>query len=113
MLFCNEGFDFVVGECRKNFDVFGGVLVTYVQPELVEFIGRGIAGIEPNVTRLGFPELPAVGFGDEWAGESIDLSAVGTAYQFCPCGDIAPLVRTSQLQFAIFGFVKMQEIVAL
>ena len=50
-----------------------GVFVADIEPELVEFVGRRIARIEPDVARFGFTEFGAVGFFDQRAGKALSL----------------------------------------
>jgi len=90
-----------------------GVLVGDVEPELVELVGRGQPGVEPDVPFLGFAELGAVGLGDERAGEGVSLAAGLAAYEFGPRGDVAPLVGATHLQAAVLRVVQVKVIVAL
>ena len=91
-MFGDEGVNLVLGERGENPDVSGGFVVAYVEPELVELVGRGITLVEPYVAALGLAELAAVALGDEGAGEGIGLAAEGTSDEFGTGGDVAPLV---------------------
>ena len=108
-----ECLDLLLGEEGENLKIFFCFLVAYVEPELVEAVGGGIAGVEPDVALFGLAEFGAVRFGDERAGECERLAAVLTADEFGACGDIAPLVAAAELQLAVFGIVKIQEVIPL
>ena len=55
----NERLDSLAVEQREDLDVALGVVVTHVEPELVELIWRGVAWVEPYVARLGLAKLRA------------------------------------------------------
>ena len=76
----------------EDFDVALGVFVADIEPELVEFVGRRIARIEPDVARFGFTEFGAVGFFDQRAGKAERFAAGLAADQLRTGGDVAPLV---------------------
>ena len=48
-MFGNEALDFLARYESEYLDVFLGILVAYVQPELVEFVWRCVARVEPDV----------------------------------------------------------------
>ena len=111
----NEGVDLVVTQTGENLDVALCLLVTDVEPELVEPVRRGVAAVEPDIALLRLAELLAVGLGDERAGEGVGfgLSAEGAANELRAGGDVAPLVRAAHLQFAVLGLVEVEKVVPL
>ena len=78
-LFGHQGVDFFFGQGGEDFDVFFGVGVGDVEPELVEFVWGCVARVEPDVTAFGLAEFAAVGFGDEGACEGECFAANGAA----------------------------------
>ena len=109
----NECLDLLFGKGGEDLDVFLGVGVGYVEPELIELVRRGIAGVEPYVSALGLAEFAAVSLGDEGAGEREDLAAVLAADKLGAGGDVAPLVGTAELELAVLCLVKGKEVEAL
>ena len=83
---------FFFGERCEDFDVAFGILVAYVQPELIKFVRGGVTSIQPYVARFGFPEFRSVGFGHERAGEGEYFPTVRAAYKFRSGSDITPLI---------------------
>ena len=57
----DEGFDFLAGEGSEDFDVFLGIVVGDIEPELVELVGRCVAAVEPYVAAFSLAEFAAVG----------------------------------------------------
>ena len=112
-MFFDKGFAFFLADKGKDLDVLFGVGIAHVQPELAEFVGRGVFGRQPNIAAFGLAKFAAVGLGDERAGEGISFAAVGTTNQFGTGGDVAPLVATAHLQFAVFGGIQVQKVVTL
>ena len=68
-----ESLDLLTGERGEDLDVLLGIGVGNVEPELVELVGGGVAGIEPYVSALGLAELTGDGLGDEGGGEGVGL----------------------------------------
>ena len=100
-------------EQREDTNVALSVVVAHVQPELVELVGRGVASVEPYVTALGLTELRAVGLLNQRAGDSVGLATQLSADQLGTRSDVAPLIRTTQLNLATECLVQVQEVVAL
>ena len=98
---------------REDADVALGVVVAHVEPELVEFVGRGVARVEPHVAALGLAELRAVGLRDERAGDGVGLAAGLAADELRAGGDVAPLVGAAELKTAVERLVEVEEVVAL
>ena len=99
----------------ENLDVALGFFIADVEPELIELIGGGVATVEPNVSLFRLSEFLSVGFGDERAGQCVGIGVCAefSADEFRSRGDVTPLVGTAHLQFAVFGFVEVEEVVAL
>ena len=107
-----DGFAVQEGE---NPDIALGVLVADVEPELIELVRRRIARVEPHVAALGLAELGAVGLGNQGAGdgERLGFGTQLAADELGARGDVAPLVGTAELDFAVHGLVEVQKVVAL
>ena len=56
--------DLFLAQVREDLDILGGVSIAYVQPELIEFIRRSIATIQPDITGFRLSELTTVGLRD-------------------------------------------------
>ena len=112
-LLLDERVDFLVRKAGEDLDVFLGVFVGYVQPELVELVRRGVSLVQPYVAGLRLSELLAVGLRDERAGEGERLVACHFADHLGSGGDVAPLVRATQLEFAVLVAVQVYEVISL
>ena len=108
-----EGSYLVLVEEGEYLEVFLGVGIVDVKPELIEFVGAGVACVEPYVAALGLSEFASVGLGDEGTGEGEYFAAELAADELGACGDVAPLVRAAELQLAVFSLIEVQEVVSL
>ena len=115
LVLLNELVDGLLVERSEYLDVAFGILVAHVEPELVEAVGRGALGVEPDVAALGLAELLAVALGDERTGkgEGLDVVAQCAADKLGASGHVAPLVVAAQLQLHALMLVEVQEVVAL
>jgi hypothetical protein len=111
----DECVDGLLVEVGEDLDIALGILVTDVEPELIESVWSGAVAVEPDVAALGLSELLAVGFGDERAGEaeSLGIVAEGAADELCTGGHVAPLVVAAKLQAHTIVLVLIKEVVAL
>ena len=112
-LLLSEFCDFLPGEEGEDLDVLLRVGIADIQPELVEFIGRGAGRVEPYVARFGLAEFAAVGLGDERTGQRESLAAGLAPDEFRAGGDVAPLVGSAHLQPAVPGDVQGVEVESL
>ena len=55
----NKGLTLVLLYIGEYLYVTLGILVTYIQPELVELVGRCVLGVEPYVSVVMFPHWSA------------------------------------------------------
>ena len=95
-LLLDEGVNLLLGQHGEYLDVFFGVLVGDIEPELIELVGRRALGVEPYVAVLGLAELLAVGLGNERAGQREGvIGTLETADKLRAGGDVAPLVGTA------------------
>ena len=69
----NQGVDGLFIQRGEDLDVFLGILVADVEPELVELVWRGALRVEPDVATLGLAELLAVSLGDERTSQGKSL----------------------------------------
>ncbi len=113
LVFGHQGLDGLPVEEGEDPDVALRILVADIQPELVELVRRRIACVEPYIAALGLPELRPVGFLDQRAGHSVHLSVLYATNQLHTRGDVAPLVRTSQLQPTAMLAIELHEVVPL
>jgi hypothetical protein len=56
------------------------VPVVGVEPELIEMVGAGPLGIEPDVPRLTLAELGPARGGDQGEDEAVDLTALAPVH---------------------------------
>ena len=104
--------DFFAAQRRENLDVFGSIGIAYVEPELIEFIRRSVIRCQPYVARLRLAELPTVGLRDERTRKRIGLSVQLATDQLGARRDIAPLIASSHLKFAVLVLIEIHKIVA-
>ena len=97
----------------EDLDIALRIIITYVEPELIELIRRGIFAVEPDITALGLSELAAVGFGDEGASQRKSIATAHLLDEFSTRCDIAPLVGAAHLEFAVLVLVQIYIVVAL
>ena len=112
-MFCCQCFHFFLTQRSENLYITCGILVTYIQPELIELVRRSITGVQPNITRLSLTELTTIGLCNQRTSQCKHFTAISTANQLGPGSNITPLIRTTHLKFAALCFIKMQEIVSL
>ena len=114
-MFLDETLYLVVRQRGEYLDVAFGLLVTYIEPELIELVRTGALAVEPYIALLGLAELLTISLGDKGAGEGegFSLGAEGTADEFGAGGDITPLVASTHLQAAALLLIEMKEVVAL
>ena len=100
MLLFQSG-DFVLIEEGEVFEVTNDITVIGPNPELVEAVRAGAAGIEPDSALLSLTEFGAIGPRDEGEGEAVRGAAEFFAAKFDAGGDVAPLIAAADLQFAL------------
>ncbi|MFM1944721.1 MAG: hypothetical protein RI897_3703 [Verrucomicrobiota bacterium] len=93
--------DLILVEEGEELEVADDVTVVGIDPELVELVDGSFAGVEPDGAADGFAELAAIGIGDEGEDEAVGLSAEAFTAEVDAGGDIAPLVGSADLEFAI------------
>ena len=108
-----EGFDFGSRKEGKFTEIFADFDVLGVNEKLVEFVRAGFLGIEPDGAALGFTKFTAVGFGDEREGQAPSRESDFFADEIRASGDVAPLFRAANLEFAIEGLTEMAKVVGL
>ena len=109
----DEAFYLLTREAGEYLDVSLCVIVADVHPELIELIRAGVFAAQPDITALGLAELTAVGFGDKRTGEGVGFVAGNFLNELGTGGDVAPLVRTAHLEFAVLMLVQIDKIVSL
>ena len=116
-----EFFDLGAWEQGEFFQVLHDHAILGVDEELVEFVRAGFLRIEPDGAAFGFTELRAIAFCDEREGEAPRSGfADFLADEVSTGGDVAPLVRTADLELAfvlwfdvqVIEIVSLQELVA-
>ena len=115
LMLSNQSIDGLFLQRGENLDVFLGILIADIEPELVELVWRGALRIEPNVATFGLAEFLAIGLGDQGAsqGKGLVFETQRPANQLRTRGDVAPLVVASELQLAVFVLVEPEEVIAL
>ena len=99
----HRGGDPVEREEGEQLEVALDVAVVGIEPELVEVVGAGALGVEPDVAGLALAELGARGGRDERKDQAVHLPALALAHQLSARGDVAPLVAAAHLQLAALG----------
>ena len=113
ILLSDDGFNLFLLQRSEDLDVALRILVWYVEPELVELVRRSAIAVEPHVATFRLTKLATVALGDKRTGEGKALVAVHAANEFRTCGDVTPLICTTQLELAVLVLVEVVEIVAL
>ena len=109
--FFGKGIDFFVGEEGEVLQVFHHIPVILVEPELVEFVGRGLLRIQPYGAAGGFAEFRAVCLQHEGNGKAVGIMDVfGLPEQFYAVGDVAPLVSTADLELYVVFVIEHLEV---
>jgi len=108
-----EVLDLFVGEEGEDTEQFGDVGVVALDEELVEAVGAGPGGVEPDGAGGGFTVFGAIGFGEEGVGEAPDGGLEFLAAEVDTGGDVAPLVGGAGLQFAAEFPAEVAEVVGL
>ncbi len=80
------------------------------QPELVEGVRRGSRRIQPHRTGLRFAKLGAVSFGNQRHGEAVYRVAVHTPGEINAAGNVAPLVRPTNLQATSIALTEFRKV---
>ena len=82
--------------------VVEGALVVGIDPELVELVGGGAPGVEPDGSRLGLAEFAAGGPGDQGVGQAMGLLSGAAPDEVGTGGDVPhwsePPTCSSQLR---------------
>ena len=113
VMLCDDGIYLFLLKGSENLNITLSVLIWHIEPELVEDVWGSIIAVEPNIAALCLAKLLAVTLCHERTSESEALFAVHAAYELRTCSDIAPLVGTAKLEFAVFVLVEIVEIIAL
>jgi len=108
-----QGCNLLLLQVREQSQALAGVRVGQVDPVLVESVGTGPAGIEPQRARLGLAHLRAVALGQERAGDAVELGAAHAPGEVDARRDVAPLVAPAHLDLAAVLLVQVHEIVGL
>ena len=83
--------DFFAGKKGEDLYPFFRVGIRGIEPELVELVGRGLFGVEPDIAFLRLAELAAVGFGEQGTGEGKGFAAAFAPGSKAEIGIIADL----------------------
>ena len=109
----NQGVDGLFVEAGEDADIAFRLVVADIEPELVESIWAGVFLVKPYIAALCLAILAAVGFGDQWAGLCICLATTQLLEELGTCSNIAPLIATTHLEFAVLVLVEIYVVVAL
>ena len=85
--------DLVFAEKGEKIQVAHHVAVVGADPELVEAIDAGFAGVHPDGPGRGLAEFRAVAVENERQGEAKNMRAQFFPGQFHAGGDVAPLIE--------------------
>ena len=102
-----KGVDFFFRKESEIFQVLDDIPVVLVEPELVEFVGRGLFRVEPHGTAGSLAEFRTVCFEHEGDGQTEGFVAfISFSDEFNAVCDIAPLVGAADLQLDAAFFIK-------
>lgn len=102
-----QGCRFLLCKESEIFQVLDDIPVILVEPELIEFIGRGLFRVEPHGAAGSLAEFCAVCFEHEGDGQSEGfMGFICFSDEFDAVCDIAPLVGTADLQLDAAFFIK-------
>ena len=87
--------------------------IIHIAPVLVELVGAGLVGIQPNGTLGGLAHLFALGIEQQGNGHGVSIFAKLPANQFGAAQHVAPLVIASELHIAAVVLEQVVEIVGL
>ena len=110
-----EGINSLLIEVGKDLDVLLGIVIAYVQPELVESVRSSAVTVQPDVTALCLTELLAVCLGNQRTSEAEALCVITqcTMNQLSTGSHVTPLVVTTQLETNTILLILIEEVVAL
>ena len=89
------------------------MLAVDVDPVLVEVVGAGSFGVEPNGARFGLSHLFAVAFDQQFTRQTVELYPGHSSGQVDSGGDVPPLVAPAELNLAAVTFVQHHKVVRL
>ena len=112
-VFFFQGVDFSHVHKGEELQEAINVSIRGVDPELVELVRAGFLRIQPHRAAFSFTKFGAVGFGDQRYGQAKDLVLVQTTGQVDTGGNVAPLVRTADLQRHAVQLVQAGKVVTL
>ena len=105
--------DLLEGEFGEQLEEALDIAILAVPPILPVVVGGEHVGVEPHRAGGGLPHLGARWRGEKRGGEPEQLRPVGAAPEFDAAHDVAPLVRSAELQAAGVAPVKFDEVVSL
>ena len=110
-----ESIDSLLVKVSEDLDILLGIIIAYVQPELVESVRSSTVTVQPDVTALCLTELLTVCLGNQWASEAEALCVVTqcTVNQLSTGSHVTPLVVTTQLETHAILLILIEEVVAL
>ena len=97
----------------EHTDTLENIAVRDISPILIELVGRGLLGVEPNGVARGFAHLMTLGVGKECYSHCVSILAELLAYELGSAEHIAPLIIAAELHVAAVVLEQIVEIVAL
>ena len=110
-----ESINSLLVEVGEDLDIFLSIVITYVQPELVESVRSSTITIQPDVTTLCLTKLLAICLGNQRTSEAeaLCIIAESTMNQLSTCSHVTPLVVTTELKAHTILFILIKEVVTL
>ena len=105
--------DLLEGQEGHHAQALENVSVADVSPVLVEIVGGGLVGVEPDCSLGGLAHLLALGVEQQGDGHGMCVLAELLADQLCTCQHVAPLVIAAELHIAAVFLIQAQEIICL
>src|SRR5574344_2366011 len=97
MLF-NKSINLVFSYRSEDLYIFCCILITYIQPELIELVWRCIFRVKPYITRLSFAKFATISFSNQRACQCKSLTTYCTTDKFSSGSYVTPLVRATHLK---------------
>ena len=110
---CREATHFIHRKIGEQGETDLDIGIVDIAPVLVEVIGRGFLGIEPECAARCLAHLRAIALCQQLIRESEHRDILLAAAELDTCDDIRPLIISAHFQLAAIAFVELEEIIRL
>ena len=114
-MFFDEVVDDILLQRGEDFDILLGIIITDIQPELIEGIWCCSVAIEPDITTFCLTKLLTISLCNQWTSKAVCLCFIAkcTTNKFGTSSHVTPLVITTQLQLNTVLLILIEEVVTL